>query len=144
MKKRWLVVPVVVGLLAFGIVSGGAVLSHVNGTDGNSPSSSFASRVAEILEIDEAQVQDAMNQARMEIQDEVLQGKLDSMVEAGRITQEQADAYLEWYQSRPEGLYPGSKRPGFGFGRGHHFRKGHFSAPSKGPSESSAGTSTTY
>ena len=126
MRKRWLIVPIMIGLLVTGVLTTSAVLAQSDGTDVTSPWSRFVSRVAEILGVDEAQVQDAVEQAAREMQDEALQAKLDRMVESGRLTQEEADARKEWYQSRPDGLHPGPFHlfwgPGFGMSRGHHFR----------------------
>lgn len=113
MKRRWLFVTLFVAVLALGI-TGGAILAQENGTDGDSPLASFVSRVAAILGLEEAQVQDAFNQAAGEMEDEALQRKLDRLVEQGRLTQEQADEYREWYQARPEALSPGSPFRGFG------------------------------
>jgi hypothetical protein len=127
MKKR-LLLPVAATMIVISIVTGGAIMAQENGSGETPVIESFASRVAAILGLDEAQVQDAMDQARREMQDEALQRKLDSMVERGRLTQEQADAYLEWYQSRPEGIWEfGGLGPGFGFG-GH----GHGMGPAEG------------
>ena len=120
MRKRWLFVTLLVGVLALG-VTGGTVLAQNGSVGGDSPLGKFASRVANILGLDEAQVQDALDQATREIQDESLQLRLDRMVERGRLTQEQADAYLEWYLSRPDGLFSGFKHRGFG---GHGFFRG--------------------
>ncbi|MFH1560340.1 MAG: hypothetical protein ABID84_02880 [Chloroflexota bacterium] len=107
MKRRWFVVSLLVGVLALGVV-GGTALAQEEGTASDSPLGKFASRVAAILGLDEAQVQDAFNQAAGEIQDEALQRKLDCMVEQGRLTQEQADDYTEeGYMSQPEGSFPG-------------------------------------
>jgi hypothetical protein len=103
-------------------------MAQENGTGETPVIESFASRVASILGLDEAQVQDAMDQARREMQDEALKSKLDSMVERGWLIQEQADAYWQWYQSRPEGIRGfGGPGPGFGFG-GHS----HGMGPSEG------------
>ncbi len=49
--------------------------------------------VAEILEVDEQTLADAIDQAR----DEQFQARLDQAVEDGRLTQEQADAIAERY-----------------------------------------------
>lgn len=148
MKKRWLVIPAMAGLVVFALVAGGAVLAQTNGTEGDSPSSKFVSRVAELLGVDEADVQDAFNQAAKEIQDEAIEQKLNKMVEAGRMTREQADEYIEWFQSRPEGLYTGHfsgfKGLGFGKGRGHHFHKWRFSKPSEKAPSGSGATGTSY
>ena len=101
MRRRWLLVPIVLGLLALAI-TGGAVMAQDGGSD--SSSKTFAGRVAAILKLEESTVQDAFNQARSEAQEERLQSKLDRLVEAGEITQEQADQYMEWFRSRPEGI----------------------------------------
>jgi len=116
MKKRWLLVPIVAAVIAFAVM-GGVALAQGNDESAGSPWSSFASRVASILGLDEATVQDAFDQARSEMQDEALQQRLDNMVERGLINPEQADEYYEWYQSRPEGM-PFGGFGGRGFGRG--------------------------
>ena len=116
-KRRWLYAFLLTGLLVIGI-TGGAVLAHGGGENGDSPVKSFASRVAGILGLDESQVQDAFKQARAEVQDEALQAKLDKMVEKGRLTQEEADEYKEWYDSRPDTLTPGFGGRKFHFGQG--------------------------
>lgn len=120
MKRRWLIVTLLVGVLALG-VTGGIVLAQENWTSGDSPLKSFVSRVAAILGLDEAQVQDAFDQAATETANEALQGKLDRLVDQGRLTQEQADEYSQWYQSRPETLSPGFPLHGFG---GHGSSRG--------------------
>src|SRR5918999_1033064 len=127
MMKKGLLLPVAATMIVISIVTGGAVMAQENG-DGETPViESFASRVAAILGLDEAQVQDAMDQARREMQDEALKSKLDSLVEQGRLTQEQADEYWQWYQSRPEGIW-GFVGPGPGFGFGGH-SQGRFGPP---------------
>ena len=112
-KKRWFVVALATAALAIG-VAGGTVLANEDGTSGDSPMKSLISRVASILGLEEAQVQDAFDQATTEMQDEALQSRLDQMVEDGRLTQEQADEQRDWYQSRPDTIAPGA---GFMFGR---------------------------
>ena len=123
-KRRWLYALILTGLLVIGI-TGGAVLAHGGGENGDSPVKSFASRVAGILGLNESQVQDAFDQARTEMQDEALQAKLDKMVESGRLTQEEADEYKEWYDSRPDTLTPGFGGRKFHFGRGFGGRRFH-------------------
>ena len=125
MRKRWMITSFLVGLLTVG-VAGGAVLASEH--EDGSPITGFAARVASILGIDQTQVEDAFQQAQEEMADERLQAMLDAQVESGRITQEQADEYSEWYQARPDdGIGIGSRgrfgRQGF-FKRGHGFRGG--------------------
>ena len=121
MRKRWWFVAVLVGMLAVGATGGAILAQESGGTNGDSPLKSFAARVAAILGIEEAQVQDAFKQAARELQDERIQRRLDRLVESGRLTQEQADQYIEWYQSRPDAISGGAPLPGLQ-GRGLHRR----------------------
>ena len=138
MKRRWLLATVVVGVLTLA-VAGGAVMAHVNGTEGDSISNTLASRVAVILGLDEAQVQEALDQAakelRRERQDQASQQRLNRLVEKGRLTQQQADEQQEWFESRPEGRTPrlrfagrqgsfGGMKPGGRRWHGRGFRSG--------------------
>ena len=144
--RRWLYALILTGLLVIG-VTGGAVLAHGGGENGDSPVKSFASRVAGILGLNESQVQDAFSQARAEMQDEAIQHKLDKMVENGRLTQEEADEYKEWYDSRPDTLTPGFGGRKFHFGQGFGGRRFHHGMGmwDKAPqSESIEGDVTTF
>ena len=137
-RGRWFIGSLIAVVMTL-TIAGGAVLAQESGGDGDSPLKSFAARVAGILGLDETQVQDALDQATAEIRDERLQQKLDSLVESGRLTQEQADEYSEWAQARPEGLSPKFGHQGRGLfggrGRGGHgsHGRGYFSAPSEAP-----------
>ena len=95
----------VVGLLVAAMVAvgvmGGTVLAQ---SAEESPIKSFAERVAEILGLETAAVENAIEQAKSDMADERIQALLDKMVEADKATQEQADAYLAWYEARPEGI----------------------------------------
>ena len=138
MKRRWVVIGLVVGLLAMAVTTG-AVLSYTG--DGDSPYGTFASRVAAILGVDQAQVQDALDQAAREIQDEAIQNKLNRLVESGRLTQEQADEYLEWYLARPESGLHGRFLPGlrgWGFFGGPRFHGHGHPAPAPETTETTS------
>jgi len=105
MKRRWVLATLFVVVLTLAL-AGGAVMAHVNGTEGDSISNTLASRVAVILGLDEAQVQEALEQAakelRRERQDQASQQRLNRLVEQGRLTQQQADEQQEWFEARPE------------------------------------------
>ena len=66
--------------------------------------------------IDAEQLRDALVQAQIELRDEALQNLLENLVDEGTIAQEEADQYLEWWQSRPDLELPlpglGRHRPG--------------------------------
>ena len=83
-------------------VAGGTVLAQSADEDGEKKG--FAERVAEILGLDSETVEDAMKQARSEMQEERTDALLDKAVEAEKITQEEADAYSAWLDDRPEGV----------------------------------------
>ncbi len=115
MRKRWFVIPAMVVVLAVAI---GGSAAFAQGSDSDGTSKSLTSRVAEILGLDEETVVDAVDQARSDMFDEALQAKLDALVAAGHMTQEQADDYKAWLDDRPEGTeWLGDG----GFGRHHRF-----------------------
>ena len=63
--------------------------------------------------IDPEQFKDALAQAQTELKGEPLEAHVQNLVDEGRITQEEADSFLEWWQARPEGLPGlGGPRPG--------------------------------
>ena len=127
LKSRWLIVPfgvlalaaVVVG--AFAATGGGALFADSDAdSDADADGDGFAARVADILGLEESAVSDAMAQAKREMRSEALRSALDAKVEAGDITQEQADEYFEWAESAPEWA------AGAHFGRGDRDgRRGH-------------------
>lgn len=61
-------------------------------------------RVAEQLGVDLPALREAVARARRAVEEERMARWLDRQVEAGRLTPEEADALLEWFRSRPEGL----------------------------------------
>lgn len=85
---------------------GGRGLGPAIGVKGCLPgiggSTALMGKVAAILGIDEQTVKDAFVQAQSEMRDEALKDRLDALVAEGKITQEQADEYLGWYQSEPD------------------------------------------
>ena len=129
MKKSWVFIAAIVGLLTIG-TTGSVILAQEDTAEGGSPLNELVSRVAAILGIDEGDVQAAFDQAQEEIRDEALERRLAALVEQGRLTETQADEYREWYHSRPERIAPGmtfGKRGGHGyFGLGMRLgRRGH-------------------
>jgi hypothetical protein len=100
-KRKWFIVSIIVLALIL-TVGGGVVYAQTSSAADNGTGDSFAARVAAILGIDQAQVEDAFDQARKEMREEALDSRLQKMVEEGTITQEQADQYKEWAESRPD------------------------------------------
>ena len=117
MRRLRIIIPIGIAVVAVTVISISVVLAQEN-EKGDSNASKLAAKVAVILGLDTAVVDDAIKQAREELRDEAIQKKINSLVEKGRLTQEQADEYLNWMQSRPAGI-PAIGKHSFGK-RGHH------------------------
>ena len=117
MRKLRIIIPIAIAVVAIATISISVVLAQEN-KKGDSNASRLAAKVAVILGLDTAVVDDAIKHARRELRDEAGQKKLNALVEKGRLTQEQADEYLNWMQSRPAGI-PVIAKHSFGK-RGHH------------------------
>ena len=123
MKKMRIIIPLSIAVASVAIISFSIALAQGNeGSDSNA--SKLATKVAEILGLDTAVVDHAIKQAREELRDEAIQNKLNALVENGKLTQEQADEYLNWIQLKPEGV-PTIGKPFFGKMGHHKGRKGH-------------------
>ena len=105
-KWRWLIGGVAAAAMVVVVMmaaAGGAIMAQED-EGKQSRFSAFAERVASILGLEADDVEDAMEQAKQELADEALDEKLAALVEKGTITQEQADEYEIWIESKPDGL----------------------------------------
>ena len=85
-------------------------------TEGTTPAKlTMLDRVAGNLGIEPQVLKDAFAEVRSEMRDEALDGYLQKMVDYGKITQDEADQYKEWWQSRPDTELLGSHKGSFGF-----------------------------
>ena len=123
MKKLRIIIPLSIAVVAVAIISFSIAFAQGN-EGGDSNAGKLATKVAEILGLDTAVVDRAIKQAREELRDEAVQKKLNALVEKGRLTQEQADEYLNSIQSKPEGI-PAIGKQFFGKMRHHKGWKGH-------------------
>ncbi len=92
------VVIVVMGLLASTVFAETPTLTTGTAT---SPQSVLMARVAGILGIDQAKVEAAFTQAQQEIRSDAEAARLAKLVADGKLTQEQADQYKAWLDSKP-------------------------------------------
>ena len=108
-SKKFIVIALAALLLVGSSV--GVVLAADNGNEGESApvgDGALLDRVCQIYEentgttIDPKALQDAFAQARSEMRDEVLQNRLQNLIDQDKITQDEADQYLEWWQARPD------------------------------------------
>jgi len=123
MRKLRIILPIAIAVVAVTTISLSVVFAQEN-ESGDSNANRLAAKVAEILGLDAAEVDDAINQARREFRDEAIQKKLNALVGNGRLTEEQADEHLNQLQSGPEGISAIGKHF---FGKMHQHKdwKGH-------------------
>jgi len=108
-KKKLIAIAVLAAVMLAGTI-GGVALAADNGDD-SEPEAKYETllnRVCEIYQektgvaIDQVALKDAFTQTQSEMQTGALENYLQSLVEQDKITQEQADDYLEWWQVRPD------------------------------------------
>ena len=99
-SKKWVIIGVLVAAVVLGGTIGGVALAQTATTNTN-PGKTLLARVATILGIDQQKVEDAFAQAQREMRDEALDAKLKALVDGGKMTQEQANQYKTWWQSKP-------------------------------------------
>jgi hypothetical protein len=120
---------VVVSVLLIGGIVGGVVVAGSDSSSNTENQSQATDRYQALLDrvcaiyeektgvaIDSEQLKDALDQAQSELQEEALGSRLQDLVDEGKITQEEADQYLEWWQSRPDIELPGLGGHGHGGG----------------------------
>ncbi len=103
-KSKWLIISAlaVTVILVAGLIGGAVFADNGKTATGADPGNTLFAKVAEKLGIDQQQLEDAFNQAQQEMRDEEQTSRLDSLVEEGKITQDQADEYLQWLESKPD------------------------------------------
>ena len=133
MRKRTIAILVAAGLLALGLTVG-VVMAQDGGTSTTATptpaptptteeATTFADRLAAILDLESATVQEAFAEARRDQEDEAYKSRLDQIVEAGKLTQEEADARYTWFQDRPDSIV---RKYGEGKRGRHSFNRGRF------------------
>ena len=114
MKRKLLLGLAAVAIMVSGVAAGLA-WTQVAHAQEDTTAKSFAARLAIILGLEEDVVQDAFKEARRDIQGDRFQTRMDRLVESERITQDEADAAIEWYAERPEGINKSSRGSRSGF-----------------------------
>jgi len=114
-NKKYILITVLSIAVAVGIVTGVVFAQSDNGDDiePKARHEALLDRVCEIYEentgvaIDPQALQDAFAEARGEMLDKAMDSRLQYLVDQGIITQEEADQYFEWWESRPDVQLPG-------------------------------------
>jgi hypothetical protein len=138
-KRKWFIPVVVVSVLLIGGIVGGVIVAGSDSSSNIEDQSQITDRYQALLDrvcaiyeentgvaIDPEQLKGALEQARSEIREEALESLLQNLVNEDKITQGEADQYLEWWQSRPDIELPlpglGGPGPGGGMMWGRGFR----------------------
>ncbi len=108
-RSKKFIVAVLAAVVLVGSITG-VVLAADNGEDTGAETKyeALLDRVCEIYEqetgvaIDGEVLKDAFAQAQSEIRTDAMKTWLQSLVNEGRITQDEADQYLEWWQDEPD------------------------------------------
>ena len=117
-KRKKFIIPLVAAVALTGILAGSA-LAQGGDEVGPPPGGMLIERLAEKLGIEQSELETAFAEVRSEMRDEARSSRLEALVEQGRLTQEEADQFAEWWQARPEmGLDGLCARLG---GHGGHF-----------------------
>jgi hypothetical protein len=105
MKKKILIIGVLCVVVLAGVLGGFAIASA---NDSRSTRTTMMDKVAEIYQkntgtaIDAQELQKAFTEAGASIQQEMRDKMLQKLVDDGKITQEQADAWKAWLDARPD------------------------------------------
>ncbi len=106
-KKLAIVVAVAAVVLA-GSIGGAVVAQNSDGSEPGAQHEALLGRVCEIYQektgvaIDQEVLKDSFAQAQGEMRTEALQNCLQLLVDEGKISEDEAEQYLEWWQSRPD------------------------------------------
>jgi len=105
MKKKILIIGVLCVVVLAGVLGGFAIASA---DDSNSNRTTLMDKVAEIYQkntgtaIDAQELQKAFTEAGSSLRQEMRDQMLQKLVDDGKITQEQADAWKAWLDARPD------------------------------------------
>ena len=134
MKRKLLLGLAAVAIMVSGVAAG-LSWTQVAHAQEDTTAKSFAARLAIILGLEEDVVQDAFKEARKDIQGERFQTRMDRLVESERITQDEADAAIEWFNGRPEGINTSRRgsKSGFYGQRGPGSKSGFHGRRDSGP-----------
>ncbi len=106
--KKKIILGIIIAVVVVGTV-GGLVAANTDTTTTttvtvtDNPQDTLLEKVAGKLGVSVDELKTAFQEARTEIQQERLDAWLAKLVADGKITQEQADAYKTWLNSRPSG-----------------------------------------
>ncbi len=127
-SKKFVIIAILTVVVLAGILGGVAIANaddeNTTQTGTTNNFSTLLDKVATIYQqntgvaIDSQELQKAFTEAQKEMRNEALDKYLNSLVDQGKITQDQAKQYKDWLNSKPDvPVGPGFKGGPRGFGR---------------------------
>jgi signal transduction histidine kinase len=89
-------------LVAVMLIASMPVIALAQDDEAHGSPGALLTRVAEILNIDQEELENAVKQAQTGLREEALENRLEELIDEGTLTQEQADAYKAWIEARPD------------------------------------------
>ena len=111
-SKKFIVITASVAVLLIVALVGstaGAVLAQ-DGDERQGRRGALMARVAEILNIDQQDLESAFKQAQGELREQAIDDRLQELIDDGTLTEEQADEFREWIEARPDVPRVGPRR----------------------------------
>jgi predicted transcriptional regulator len=116
-SKKFIIIAVLAAVILAGTIGGVALAQNSNDNTSKAQTkvAALLDKVAEIYEkntgtaIDTAELQKAITEAGKALRDEAFDKYLQGLVDSGKITQEQADQYKNWLNSKPDMPLPFGK-----------------------------------
>jgi N12 class adenine-specific DNA methylase len=89
-------------LVAIMLISSAPAIAMAQGNKAPERRGALIAQVAEILGIDQQELENALKQAQMELREETLDARLQELIAEGTLTQEQANQLESWINARPD------------------------------------------
>lgn len=114
LSKKWIAILATVFVLVLTASITGVVLAADSSNSGttatNSPAQTLLDKVVAIYQqktgvtLDEAALKESIAQAKKEMNEDAIKTRLQALVSEGKLTQDQADQILSWWQAKPDVL----------------------------------------
>ena len=107
-SKKFIMVTALAAVVLVGSITGAVLAYNGNGNEPGALLGALRDRVAEIYQqktgdtLDQEALQEAFATARAEMREEAMKNRLQYQVEQGKITQDEANQYTEWCESKPD------------------------------------------
>jgi hypothetical protein len=107
-SKKFIMVTALAAVVLVSSITGVVLAQNGDYSQPEARHEALLERVCEIYQqntgvaIDSEALKDAFAQARSEMRAEALQNRLQALVDEGTITQDEADQWTEWWESKPD------------------------------------------